>query len=82
MLEEKREKYMNEEVIYDLSDIREIFDRCVKENEIPNARAEGREEGHREIAYELLQENLSLDFISKVTKLSIEEIEEMKCTIV
>ena len=84
MLEEKREKYMNEEVMYDLSDIREIFDRCVKENEIPNARAEGREEGrkegHREIAYELLQENLSLDFISKVTKLSIEEIEEMKCT--
>ena len=104
MLEEKREKYMNEEVIYDLSDIREIFDRCIKENEMRNARKEAMEEGHkeglkqgmqqgihqgmeqglqqrtREIALELLQESASMNLISKVTKLSLEEVEELART--
>jgi len=56
------------------------------ENEIENtykyglemAREEGIEEGIRKTALKMLEENLDMDMISKITKLSIEEINELK----
>jgi predicted transposase/invertase (TIGR01784 family) len=41
-------------------------------------RAEGKEEGKKEIAKSMLEEGLSIQLITKVTKLSKEEIEKIK----
>lgn len=38
----------------------------------------GKEIGKKEVAFEMLKEGLSLEFISKMTKISLEEIEKLK----
>ena len=40
-------------------------------------RAEGRQESQREIIINMYKENATLDFISKVTKLSLDKVKEI-----
>ncbi len=40
-------------------------------------RAEGREEGKVEVAIDMLKEKLSVDMISRLTKLTVEQITEI-----
>ena len=92
MLEKGKEKYM-ESLSERLQEVREYYDRAAYEEEKRNARKaglrkglregrkegkkEGRAESKKEIAIEMLKENTPLDFISKVTKLSLEEIKKL-----
>lgn len=53
-----------------------------KSSEIPHLpiswEEKGKEQGKREVALEMLKEGISIDFIAKVTQLSIESIEEIR----
>ncbi|MCF3944895.1 transposase [Oceanobacillus alkalisoli] len=76
--EEEEEKLMKE--IRDLPEAEKTLEFPIsyekKGKEI--GRKEGRLEGVKQVAEEMLKEGASLEFISKVTKLTMEELEKLK----
>ena len=63
--------------IYVKSEIREARDDAHKEG-IKEGLAQGSKESKQEIAKTMLKEKMDIKLIAKVTKLSIEEIEQLK----
>ncbi|WP_375200380.1 hypothetical protein [Bacillus sp. RS11] len=68
-----------EEVIAYLSRIKYILDEEAKLDDVKHmAEQKGKEEAKEEIVNNLLVNNMDIDFISKITGLSMERIEEIK----
>ena len=76
--EEEEEKLMKE--IRDLPEAEKILEIPISYEEKGKelGRKEGRLEGVKQVAKEMIKEGASLEFISKVTKLTMEELEKMK----
>ena len=52
-----------------------------KENIKKECREEGKKEGKKEIVIEMLKNNISIEMISKVTKMAIEQINGLKAAL-
>lgn len=76
--EEEEEKLMKE--IRDLPEAEKILEIPISYEEKGKelGRKEGRVEGVKQVAMEMIKEGASLEFISKVTKLTMEELEKLK----
>ena len=77
----KIENLSEDEKMIGLYDAEKIAEK-VRNTQINNAKKEGIEQGAKkeklEIANNMLQENVDINFISKVTNLSIKDIENLK----
>ena len=69
-----------EGIMLTLFDQNRVWD-IEKENIKKEYREEGKKEGKKEIVIEMLKNNISIEMISKVTKMAIEQINGLKASL-